>query len=120
VVTKVKKVPSGEGVDYTLPSKPPFMYIEEEAPIRTKNAILRVMSFGAYNAMGLIGTEKGGVGVALEGDEGVKCVVATKDIPWDMPKRASELKEAALFIRSIAKDPEKLIPGLEERGYDIR
>lgn len=77
------------GYDMELPSKPPFMWIESERAFNTDNGEeVRVIAFGAFNAKGLIGPEKGGVAVV---NETRKAVIATKDIPYDPAQRAVEV-----------------------------
>lgn len=119
---KKKLGAKGPGYDLDLPSLPPFMYVERH----TRIGDLGVIAFGAYNAMGLIGTEKGGVAVVLEDPPSV---IATKDIPWDPVGRLAEAREIEAFIRSRAGGKDRPIPqdrredflyGLRDRGYGVR
>lgn len=113
----------GAGYDDTLPSMPPFMWVENHQTFGD----LGVISFGAYNAMGLIGSEKGGIGIVLEKPH--KAVVATKDIPWDPVQRVVEFKRAVELIRKYGGTPRKAIPAsrrsafvdeLVGEGYEVR
>jgi hypothetical protein len=112
----------GPGYGMDLPSMPPFMYVERH----TKIGDLGVLAFGAYNAMGLIGTEKGGVAIVLENPPQV---IATKDIPWDPVGRLGEAREVEALIRSFAGGKNKQIQqdrredflvALRDRGYGVR
>ncbi len=111
--------PSGPGYDMDLPSTPPFMYVESHEELGD----LGVISFGAYNAMGLIGSEKGGVAIVFE--EPVKGVFATKDIPWDPKARAHEAERVTEIIEEILKPSKrgrqavKILPQ-GHRGYRLR
>lgn len=76
----------GAGYDDTLPSKKPFMFVESHD--RRNN--IGIIAFGAFNAMGLIGSEKGGVALVSEDPPSV---LATLDIPWKPEERARVAKE---------------------------
>jgi hypothetical protein len=121
--------PTGPGYDLTLPSMPPFMYVEGHK----KLGDLGVIAFGAYNAMGLIGTEGGGVAIVVE--EPDRFVLATKTIPWDPPARAAEATEVADIIDGMMREGQRgrqkvrffpadlrdeLVSMLQERGYGVR
>lgn len=112
----------GYGYDESRPSLPPFMWVEDHEKIRLGKLTLGVISFGAYNAMGLIGTEKGGVAIVAEAPE--KAVIATKDIPWKPAERAAELKRIAGFIRDgrelLKKSGQVLVRELQDSGYAVR
>jgi hypothetical protein len=118
----VKLGQKGPGYDMNLRSMPPFMYVERH----TKVGDLGVIAFGAYNAMGLIGTEKGGIAIVLEKPPEV---IATKDIPWNPVGRLGEAREVEALIRSFAGAKNKQIPqdrredflvALRDRGYGVR
>ena len=94
----------GAGYDDRLPSMPPFMFVESHQVFGD----LGVIAFGAYNAMGLIGSEKGGVAVVLEKPH--KSVLATKDIPWDPPARAREFNKIVDLIQRYGGTKKKSIP----------
>jgi hypothetical protein len=92
---------------------------------------LAILTYGAYNAFGLIGPEKGGVAVVRE--EPGKDVLATKDFPYSPPARAKEFRElfTALTRQTVldwsprGKLPtqirlEVLKPILKERHYEVR
>lgn len=68
----------GAGYDDTLPSEKPFMFVEHHDQCK-KAPNVGIIAFGAYNALGLIGSEKGGVAIVCEAP---KQVLATLDIPW--------------------------------------
>lgn len=113
----------GAGYDDTLPSMIPFMFVENH---RTFGDI-GVISFGAYNAMGLIGSEKGGVAVVLE--KPYKSVLATKDIPWRPDLRAEGFMRVVELIEKYGGTHKKAIPQnrksafvdeLVAEGYEVR
>lgn len=88
---------------------------------------LGVISFGAYNAFGLIGSEKGGVAVVLEKPH--KAVLATKDIAWRPDLRAEEFDLIVEKIKKFGGTKKKSIPQgrksafvdeLVGEGYDVR
>lgn len=114
---------AGSGYDSDLPSLPPFMFVENHQTFGD----LGVISFGAYNAFGLIGSEKGGVAIVLEKPS--KAVLATKDIPWDPPARARELNKIVSLIQRYGGTDKKSIPDAKKPsfvddlifdGYDVR
>lgn len=77
------------------PSLRPFEYVESRnvfaghAPGKPeKPGKLALIAFGAYNAMGLIGPEKGGVALVMEAPK--RAVMATKTIAYSMQKRSAE------------------------------
>ena len=74
------------GYNMELPSSPPFMYVERHE----KRDRLGIIAYGAYNAMGLIGPEKGGVALVLEPPDAA--VVATRDVPYDPKERAAVIE----------------------------
>jgi hypothetical protein len=52
---------------YTRPSLLPFMYISKQATLDFgDNGTFTIVIYGAYNAMGLIGTEKNGIAILDE------------------------------------------------------
>ena len=83
----------GNGYDEKLPSILPFMWVEEKRPIPKGGAVI---SYGAYNAFGLIGSEKGGVAIVSEDPP---AVLATIDIPWDPPARAALVQQVCSATR---------------------
>lgn len=88
----------GAGYDMTLANMKPFMYVESYETCGD----IGVIAFGAYNAMGLIGTEKGGVALVLERPH--KGVLATKDVPWNPEERkalADRLLKATTLVEVI-------------------
>jgi hypothetical protein len=113
----------GVGYDDTLHSMPPFMWIERHETLGD----LGVIAFGAYNAMGLIGSEKGGVAVVLEKPH--KAVIATKDIPWDPARRSREFDKVIQMMREYGASVKRSIPEsqkpafaewLQSEGYGVR
>lgn len=110
-----------------LPNKKPFMWIEHEEVIKlTEDDAIRVIAFGAYNAMGIIGTEKGGVAIVHDDPN---FVIATKDIPWSMLKRKIEFEAVVKLLRELLDDrPEHggvgsrraLVSACTVRDYDVR
>lgn len=116
----------GPGYDDRLKSMPPFMWVEAYERIGD----LAILAYGAYNAFGLIGPEKGGVAVVTEAPE--KNVIATKDIPYDQAARAREFRQIVKLLGPTALDwsPEKDIPArilverlgriLRDRHYQTR
>jgi len=101
----------GAGYDDRLPSMPPFMFVENHQVFGD----LGIIAFGAYNAMGLIGSEKGGVAVVLE--KPTKTVLATKDIPWDPPARAKEFTKIAELIQRYGGTKNKPIPQSKKPSF---
>ena len=100
----------GERYDMSLPNLIPFMWVEAYK----KKGDFAIIAYGAYNAMGLIGSEKGGVAVV---DEKRKQVLATIDIPWNMKERSDEfwaLKGAK--VKGLAGWKRLL----RKRGYGVR
>jgi len=86
---------------------------------------LGVLAFGAYNAFGLIGSEKGGVAVVFEHPE--RAVLATKDIPWDPDARDEEVERLVPFISSMGQlrpatpaQLDQLVENLRNGGYEVR
>jgi hypothetical protein len=79
---------------------------------------IAVLAFGAYNAFGLIGPEKGGVAVVHE--RGKRFVIATVDIPYSINKRAKEANDVAFVLEPIQDDPSAIVDVLKKRGYDVR
>ena len=101
----------GAGYDDRLPSMLPFMFVESHQTLGD----LGVIAFGAYNAMGLIGSEKGGVAVVLEKPN--KSVLATKDIPWDPPARAREFNKIVELIQRYGGTKKKPIPQSKKSSF---
>lgn len=82
----------GYGYDESRPSMPPFMWVERKERVGS----LAILAFGAYNAFGLIGTEKGGVAIV---DEERKLVLATRDIPFNAARRGREVDDLMAVAR---------------------
>jgi len=117
------KLGAGAGYDSDLPSLPPFMFVENHQTYGD----LGVIAFGAYNAMGLIGSEKGGVAIVLEKPR--KAVLATKDFPWRPDLRAEEFARVVEQIKKFGGTSKKPIPAgrksafvdeLIGEGYEVR
>jgi len=113
----------GAGYDDRLPSMHPFMWVENHQILGD----LGVIAFGAYNAFGLIGSEKGGVAVVLEKPS--RSVLATKDIPWNPSQRAAEFNRIVELIGRYGGTKRKSIPTgrkpafvdeLVAEGYEVR
>ncbi len=120
-VKRQKTYDPGPGYDDRLPSVPPFMWIERTEAIGD----LGVLAFGAYNAFGLIGPEKGGVAVVFQHPE--RTVLATKDIPYSPNARDEALVDLVEYMSSLGplspaprEALDKLVAHLETFGYDIR
>jgi hypothetical protein len=91
---------------------------------------LAVLAYGAYNAFGLIGPEKGGVAVVIEEPE--KAILGTKDFPYAPAARWKEfykmlklLEPSVLDWSPGGTDPlriqfARLRPLLKSRDYEIR
>jgi hypothetical protein len=90
---------------------PPFMFVENHQVFGD----LGVIAFGAYNAFGLIGSEKGGVAVVLEKPH--KSVLATKDIPWNPPARAQEFNKIVDLIQRYGGTNKKSIPQSKKSSF---
>jgi len=117
------RMSGGAGYDDRLRSLPPFMFVERHETFGD----LGVIAFGAYNAFGLIGSEKGGVGIVLEKPQ--KAVLATRNIPWDPQARAIAFDRATELIRKYGGTAKKAIPQsrknafvdeLASEGYEVR
>jgi hypothetical protein len=113
----------GAGYDDTLPSMIPFMFVENHQTFGD----IGVIAFGAYNAYGLIGSEKGGVAVVLE--KPTRGVLATKDVPWRPDLRAEEFMKVVELIQKHGGTRKKAIPQnhksmfvdeLISEGYEVR
>lgn len=94
----------GAGYDERLPSLKPFMFVETHA----RRGSVGVIAFGAYDAYGLIGTEKGGVAIVIEPP--AAAVLATKAIPWKpdgrvaVAERLLKAKTAAGVVRRAVNE----------------
>jgi len=111
--------------DETLPSEPPFMWIEStrEFVLGEEDSVF-VMAFGAYNAKGLIGPELGGVAVVHHEQ---KFVIATKTVPHSIKSRKTEFLGTCTLLEdglNLEKDAfelrRDLCSLLRCRGYDLR
>lgn len=100
----------GAGYNETLPSRKPFMFMER---YKTRGPV-GVIAFGAYNAMGLIGSEKGGVAIVMEPP--MAAVIATKDIPWKPTKRRA-LADRLLKAETAA---DVIRAAVSEGGFEWR
>lgn len=89
----------GYGYDENCPSMHPFEWVERHEVVGN----LGILAFGAYNACGLIGTEKGGIALVLEDPPQV---LATCDIPWDIPHRALVVDKLLESIKRKRVDKE--------------
>ena len=96
----------------SLPSKHPLEWIEQEF---FSNG-LGVISFGAYNAFGLIGPEGGGVAIVNTIDPSI---IAIKTIPYSIDKRKIEFENIKFFIDDIP-NPNELPSMLEHQNYNVR
>jgi hypothetical protein len=88
---------------------------------------LGVIAFGAYNAFGLIGPEKGGIAITLEKPN--KAILATKDFPYRPDLRAQEFDRIVELIKKYGGTSKKAIPAgrksafvdeLAGDGYGVR
>ncbi len=107
--------------DDRLPSMPPFMWVERHE----RMGDLGVLAYGAYNAMGLIGPEEGGVAVVFEHPE--RSVLATKAFAYDPLARDTEADRIIRIMRGLGSlSPvrcealEELVRELEASGYSVR
>ncbi len=106
------------GYDATLPSKEPFMWIEAEVNLpNSSGKTLRAISFGAYNAMGLIGPEMGGVAIVCEDEP--KGVIAVKTIPYDAEARTKEINRLEEWANEEMSGQD-WVAGLLEFQYIVR
>lgn len=101
----------GSGYDDTLPSMHPFMFVENHQTFGD----LGVISFGAYNAFGLIGSEKGGIAIVLEKPS--KAVLATKDFPWRPDLRTEEFARVVEQIKKFGGTSKKSIPASRKQAF---
>jgi len=117
--TSVPACKRGPGYNQSLPSKLPFMWIEHEQAFEFKTAgRIRIIAFGAYNALGLIGPEKGGVAVVHEDPN---FVIATKDFPYDPAGRLREYSKLVLALQETDDLPASAIVSLlRARDYISR
>ncbi|MFA5525639.1 MAG: hypothetical protein WC992_02330 [Acholeplasmataceae bacterium] len=91
--------------NYDLPSIPPFMFIEADKEIGN----FRVLAFGAYNAMGLIGTEGAGVVICQQSPPSVVSILT---IAYNAPKR--------LEVFNSIETEEDLRRIIHEEGWQTR
>lgn len=106
----------------TLSSMPPFMWIESHDRVGD----LGVLAFGAYNAMGLIGPEGGGVAIVFE--VGQRDVIAVKTIPYKPGERNEAARAVIEFIYDNIGDHtpipraklDQLLEVLAESGFGMR
>jgi hypothetical protein len=94
----------GHGYDDRLPSKGQFTFVERYETFGD----LGVIAYGAYNAFGLIGPEKGGIAITLEKPN--KAVVATKDFPYRPDQRAKAFDRVVELIKKYGGTSKKAIP----------
>lgn len=109
----------GNGYNEYLPSQKPFMWIEEETHVPDSKVVrdIWVLSFGAYNAMGLIGPEKGGVAVVHKDPN---FVIATWDVPYN-PTARHELHKRVVDTLTTVTDPMDCIEKIKGlSGADMR
>ena len=105
-----------------LPSAHPLQWVESHDRIGD----LGVLTFGAYNAFGLIGSEQGGVAVVFEAPE--RAIIATKAIPYKPQERNDEAIEVIEYIKAeigertpVSREAlEAFVAFLKSRGYEIR
>jgi hypothetical protein len=83
----------------------PFWYVEEVA----RKGKFMLIAYGAYNAMGLIGPEKGGVALV---DEKAYQVIGTKDVPYN-PRGRHEL------LLRVESSPD-WVNAAASAGFDMR
>lgn len=107
------------GYNTTLPSKKPFMYIEREEVFESETmGKIGILAHGAYNALGLIGTEMGGVAFVHEDPN---FTIATKLIPHDELRRDLEFTRVSKVLAdNLAWSPSNLVTYLRGAGYDVR
>lgn len=84
----------GAGYDDTLPNEKPFMYVESHKPCENASNV-GIIAFGAYNAMGLIGSEMGGVAIVCEKP---KQVIATLAVPWSPSGRKAVADQLVVAV----------------------
>lgn len=88
--------------DVTKPSYSPFQWVESEYVFKIPTLPgLKLMAYGAYNAMGLIGPEMGGLAMVVDGDR--KFCVAKKYIPYSMKKRNKAFSQVLEEIEKMGK-----------------
>lgn len=83
----------------------PFWYVEEIA----RKGKFALLAYGAYNAFGLIGPEKGGVALV---DEEAYQVIGTKDVPYN-PRGRHEL------LLRVESSPD-WVNAAASAGFDMR
>jgi hypothetical protein len=118
-------VATGLGYNFNLPSEAPFMYIENKSQVSFSEGYrFAAIAYGAYNALGLIGPEKGGVAVVMT--EPQAKVLATKDFPYNPVKRAAEFDKVLRFLAEASEEQDavdavdRLVRQLNQGGYLLR
>ena len=95
------------------------MWIEEETwlPDTGTKRDVGVLSYGAYNALGLIGSTMGGVAIVHRDPN---FVIGTKVVPYD-PNRRRELHTQVVETLKEARDPMDCITRVSALGgFDMR
>lgn len=114
-----EEIAHNPGYNCGRPSMRPFSFIEARKVFKGRlpsgrKIEVALIAFGAYDAFGLIGPEKGGLAFVAESPE--RAVLATRDIPYDMARRKSAFD--ALATAATAEELRDAIKAHE--GWDWR
>lgn len=101
------------------PSMSPFEFVERYEAFEGRASkggrfVVALISFGAYNALGLVGPEKGGLAFVLEAPE--RAVIATRDIPYSMGQRDRAFRELLAGIKGRRDKAEALRDAVKAEG----
>jgi len=102
----------------SLPSYPPFMWVENEHEFFfSKCPNLKLLAYGAYNAMGLIGSEYGGIALVVDGKK--KFVVAKKFVPHSILARSIAFAAAVHLLQGLDDPcPQDVVAFAKEHKWD--
>ena len=108
----------GYGYNENLPSQKPFMWIELETWLPNTDVCenIGVLAYGAYNALGLIGSEKGGVGIVHRDPN---YVIGTHDVPHNAEVRA-KLHATVVEILESSETSQQCFDEMSELGFEMR
>ena len=105
--------------DQSKPSYLPFQWVELEHEFDFTNCPhLKLMAYGAYNAMGLIGPEYGGLALVID-DPQHRFAIAKKFIPHSMLGRSVAFQAVVLALQDLDNPtPEQIVAFVREQKWD--
>ena len=106
--------------DTSKPNAHPLQWVEIEHTFSLPQVPdLKMIAFGAYNAFGLIGPEKGGLAIVVDGDK--KFIIATFDIGYSMRKRAEAFERVKSEIEGMDNaTPQRVYDYLKRNRWQLR